>query len=241
MKHYDISYAGKPLDYKGSGFGTHNLPERDEGHVDKILALYKAVLSKDEEAMKQADVGQVRDGYYIMLKNTADYGFALKSIDSTKIGHLVSVQDVETSDGGVVTSAILYLKKESKDWLDKKAEVYKGNKRTTKGERMNKPLLESIDEISTVSIDNLWRGKGQLPGEEREWVELWFIESDAAPVLSLMRDLKIEHKEQSIKFPERIVVLACANRKDLLRLFYASDTLVKVSSVPTLANGLMAR
>lgn len=63
MKHYDISYAGKPFDYKGSGFGTPHLPERSEGHVDKILELYRAVIAKDEAAMKQADVAQVRDGH----------------------------------------------------------------------------------------------------------------------------------------------------------------------------------
>ena len=230
-----MSYAGISFDYKGSGFGTPNLPVRGDEHVDRILDLYKAVIAKDEEAIKQADVAQVRDGYYIMLKNTADYDFALKSIDNSQIGHIVSVHDTETPEGGVVTSAILFLKKEKKDWLDKKVEAYNGNKRTKKNERLNKPLLESIEEVNSVTIDDLWCGKGHMPSEEKEWVELWFMENDVAPVLSLMRGLKIEHKERSLKFPERIVVLAYANRKDLERLFYASNTFVKVSSVPTLA------
>jgi hypothetical protein len=235
MKHYDISYAGEAFDYKGSGFGTPNLPERGGGHVDKILDLYKAVIAKDEEALKKADVAQVRDGYYIMLRNTADYDFALKSIDSPTIGHIVSVQDTPTPEGGMVTSAILFLKKKQKDWLDKKVETYKGNKRTKNNERLNKPLLESIEEIRTVTVDDLWHGKGQMPAEVKEWVELWFAENTADPVLSLMHNLQIEYKERYLKFPERIVILACANKKDMERLFYASDTFVKVSSVPTLA------
>lgn len=235
MKHYDVSFAGIPFDYKGSGYGTPNLPVRGDGHVDKILELYKAVIAKDEEAMKKAEVAQVRDGYYIMLKNAADYDFALKSIDSSQIGHIVSIHDSETLEGRVVTSAILFLKREKKDWLDKKVESYKGNKRTKKNERLNKPLLESIEEVNSVTVDDLWSGKGSMPDEMKEWVELWFMENDAAPVLSMMRGLGIEYKERSLKFPERIVILACANRKDLEHLFYASDTFVKVSSVPTLA------
>lgn len=235
MKHYDVSYAGKSFDYKGSGFGTTHLPDREAGHVDKILDLYKAVIAQDEEALKQADVARARDGYYIKLKNTADYDFALKSIDSVKIGHIVSVQDTEIPDGGVVTQAILYLKKEKKDWLEKKAEVYKGSRRTTKNERINKPLLESIEEVNSVTVDDLWSGKGEMPGEAREWVELWFMENEPDSVMRLLIELQIEHKDESLKFPERIVVLVCANRSDLERLFYSSDSFVKVSSVPTLA------
>lgn len=236
MKHYDVSYAGTPFDFKGSGFGVSNLPDRGDNHVDRILGLYRSVIARDEEAMKHAEVAQVREGYYIMLKNAADYDFALQSIDSSEIGHLVSVHDSYTPDGGVVTSAILFLRKEKRDWLDKKAESYRGNRRTKNNERFNKSLLESIEDVSSVSVDDLWSGKGHIPGEIREWVELWFIEYEEESVLSLLSRLQIEHNNnQILKFPERIVVLAYANRKDLDRLFYSSDTFVKVSSVPTLA------
>ena len=235
MKHYDVSYAGKEEDYKGSGFGNANLPVRDGGHVDRILDLYKAVIAKDEAAMQQAEVAQVRDGYYIKLKNAADYDLALKSIDSSKIGHIVSVSEKTTQEGKLETSAILFLKKEQKEWLEKKADTYKGSKRTKTGERLNKPLLESIETVDSVSVDDLWCGKGQMPGEAKEWVELWFVDSDAAGVLNKLDELHIEHKQQNLRFPERIVALAYANKKELEKVFYASDTLVRVSEVPTLA------
>lgn len=235
MKHYDVSYAGNAFDYNGSGFGTPVFPDRLEGHVDRILELYKAVIAKDDDALKKADIAKVRDGYYIKLKSAADYDFALKSIDSSKIGHIVSVQDTQIENGSVVTSAILFLKKEKRDWLDKKAEAYKGNKRTKKGARLNKPLLESIDDVNDVTIDDLWSGKGEVPGKLREWVELWFIENEVAPVLDKLSELGIVHDERSLTFPERVVVMACVNEDDLNRVFYASNSLVKVSEVPTLA------
>lgn len=235
MKHYDVSYAGKEEDYKGSGFGSTNLPDRGAGHVDRILNLYRAVIANDEAALRQVDVAKARDGYYIKLKNAADYDLALKSIDSTKIGHIVSVNESHTPDGKVVTSAILFLKKEKKEWLDKKADSYKGDKRTPKGERLNKRLLESIEDVSAVTVDDLWSGKGQLPREKKEWVELWFIENDADSVLSTLNSLQIEHKEQTLIFPERVVAMVNANHRELERVFYTSDTLVRVSEVPTLA------
>lgn len=235
MKHYDVSYAGKEEDYKGSGFGSTNIPVRDGGHVDKILNLYKAVIAKDEAAMRQAKVAQVRDGYYIRLKNAADYDLALKSIDSSRIGHIVSVSEKETPEGKLETSAILFLKKEKKDWLDKKAEEYKSRFTKKRQEPYNKTLLESIESVDSVSVGDLWCGKGTMPGETKEWVELWFAENTAANVLSKLDELHIEHKQQSLRFPERIVALAYANKNELEKVFYASDTLVRVSEVPTLA------
>lgn len=235
MKHFDVSSDFKSYDYKGSGFGTPNLPDRGNDHVDRIVDLYKAVIARDQDALEHADVQQVREGYYVRLQNTADYDFALKSIDSSKIGHIVSVHDTTTADGSVVTSAILFLKKEKSDWLEKKADTYKGSKRTKKGERINKPLLESIDSVSSVSVEDLWRGKGQMPVAQKEWVELWFMEDTDAPVLEKLQELQIEHSERSLRFPERIVILARADKEDLERLFYASDTLLKVTSVPVLA------
>ena len=235
MKHYDVSSDYTPYDYKGKGFGTPNLPSRENDHVDKLIDLYKAVIARDEAALQQADVAQIRDGYYVRLQNTADYDFALKSIDSSKIGHIVSVHDTPTAEGGVVTSAILFLKKEESDWLEKKADTYKGSKRTKKGERINKPLLESIETVSSVSVADLWNGKGQMPGEAKEWVELWFMEDESAPVMQKLQNLCIECIEHTLRFPERIVVMARTDRKDLERLFYASETLVKVTNVPTLA------
>ena len=234
MKHYDVSYAWKEEDYKGSGFGSTNLPIRNADHVDKILELYQAVIVYDENALKDADVVQTREGYYIKLQNAANYDLALKSIDSTQIGHIVSVNETMT-DTGLVTSVILFLKKDKKEWLNKKAESYKSGKRTKKGERINKPLLESIDNVTAVTIDDLWCGEGQIPREKKEWVELWFLANDAAPLLELLSQLNIEHKRQSLMFPERIVVMVFANHKELESLFYASDSLVRVSQVPTLA------
>ena len=119
--------------------------------------------------------------------------------------------------------------------MEKKAESYRGSKRTKTGARQNTPLLHSIEKVESVTVDDLWSGKGQMPVEQKEWVELWFMEDNDAPVLAKLQELQIEHSERSLKFPERVVILARADKTDLERLFYASDTLVKVTSVPVLA------
>ena len=113
MKHYDISYAGKEEDYKGKGFGERHVPPRNDQHVDKILFQYSEAIAQDEEAMRRAGVEETRDGYYLKFQNTADYDFALTSLDSKSIGHIVSVNEKENAEGKVVTSAVLYLKKDS--------------------------------------------------------------------------------------------------------------------------------
>ena len=234
MKHYDISYAGKEEDYKGKGFGERNLPARDDRHVDEILSQYREAIAQDEEAMKRAGIEETRGGYYLKFQNAADYDFALTSLDCKSIGHIVSVSEQENAEGKLVTSAVLYLKKEKKNWLNKKASEYK-TQTTKKGNKRNMALIDTIDHVSAVTVESLWRGKGNMPEVEREWVELWFEEDDADVVLQHLVHLGIEHKERSLKFPERVVVLAYVNRRDLEHIFYASSTFVRISSVPTLA------
>ena len=114
MKHYDISYAGKEEDYKGKGFGERNLPARDDRHVDEILSQYREAIAQDEEAMKRAGIEETRGGYYLKFQNAADYDFALTSLDCKSIGHIVSVSEQENAEGKLVTSAVLYLKKEKR-------------------------------------------------------------------------------------------------------------------------------
>lgn len=236
MKHYDVSYAGEPFDYKGSGFGTPHLPVRDAGHVDRIINLYQAAIRQEEEQMKNAGVRETRDGYYLKFQNVPDYDLALSSIDNSRIGHIVSVKDEKNQEGKLVTSAILYLKKDKQNWLTDKAEDYK-HKAPRKGQK-NQPntnLIETIEDISAVGMNSLWTGKGTIPAEQKDWVELWFKGTNANPSFQLIRKLGIEHKELYLEFPERIVFLVHANRQDLEKVFFSSNSLVRISEVPTLA------
>ena len=236
MKHYDISYAGKPLDYKGKGFGETHLPVRDEGHVDRIINLYHMAIRQDEEALRRADVKETRDGYYLRFQNVPDYDLALGSIDNKRIGHIVSVKEEKNQEGKLVTSAILFLKKDKQEWLTQKAEEYK-HKPLKKGQKNqhNYTLIESVEDVSAVGMASLWMGKEEMPTQNKEWVELWFKGSSAANAFQLLRKLGIEHKDESLEFPERVVVLAYTNRKDLEHVFFSSETLVRMSEAPTLA------
>ena len=234
MKHYDISYAKKDEDYKGKGFGEKHLPPRTDVHVDEILAQYTNAIAQDERALRQSGVDGTRDGYYLQFRNMADFDFALNSIDNKSIGHMVSVKEEVDGDGKTVTSAILYLKKDKRLWLNKKANEYK-TQNTKGGNKKNMLLIDTIEEVRPVTLDSLWHGKGEMPTTEKEWVELWFSEETPDAVFEQLRQLGIEYKEQSLEFPERIVVLARTNRRDLERVFYSSSSFLRCSSVPTLA------
>lgn len=234
MKHYDVSYAVQEVAYKGKPGGNTNLPPRNDQHVERILNLYQAAIRQEEEELQRANVQQPREGYYLRFQNAPDFDFALDSLDSKRIGHIVSVKEEKDETGKSVTSAILYLKKDKKDWLDDKAEEYK-TKKTDKGNKKNAALIDSIESIVPVGMDSLWTGKGNMPTVAKEWVELWFKGANATAAKHLLKNLSIEYKEGSLEFPERVVVLAYANRKDLEQVFFASNTLVRISEAPTLA------
>lgn len=236
MKHYDITYAAKTVNYKGFGRGSKKMPPRNEEHVDRIVDLYQAAIRQEEITLKGANVEKARDGYYLKFENAPDYSFALGNLDNSKIGHIVSVKEEKNEEGKLVTSAILYLKKNKKDWLTDKAEEYK-HKELHEGQknRPNAELIETIENVSAVGMASLWMGKGELPGKKMEWVELWFRSSNPAQALQQLQKLGIVHKEQTLTFPERVVVLAYVNKTELERVFFSSDSLVRISEVPTLA------
>ena len=233
MKHYDISYAGEEEYYKGKGFGERRIPARNGNHVDEVLSQYRDAIAHDEEAMRQAGVQETRKGYYIKFKNSPDYDLAVDRLDSKSIGHLVSVSETET-ENGVETSAILYLKKEKKSWLNNKAYGYK-TQTTKKGNKKNAYLLDTIESVNPVLIDDLWVGKGQMPTAEKEWVEIWFDDNNADEAKATIASLGIDYKDEVLLFPERVVLMVKVNRQELIKIFYTSDTLMRVSEVPTLA------
>lgn len=233
MKHYDITLFSSEDTYKGKGYGSSHFPTRNARHVDKILAEYEEVIREDEEELSHVDVPIKRDGYYLRFNNQSGKDLSIDKIDSSSIGHIVSVTE-DQNDRGKITSVVLYLNKNKRNWLNKKATAYK-TQRTKNNERCNKPLIDSIESVQSVSVNDLWHGKGELPGEGREWVELWFKETMSETVLHLLDQLGIEHKPQYLFFPERVVVLANVNSGDISRLYFASSSLVRLSAVPTLA------
>ena len=233
MKHYDISYAGKEEDYRGHGYGERHIPHRDEGHVIDLLFQYSDAISQDENAMNQSGVSETRDGYYLQFLNTPGYDLMLDCLDRKTIGHIVSISESET-ESGKTTSAILYLKKEKKSWFSKKAQEYR-TKTTKNGNKKNAPLIDSIDEVRPVTMDKLWVGKGPMPAEEKEWVEVWFEENCTESAKEKISSLGIEYKEQCLEFPERVVLMVRANKSDLEGLFYSSGSLIKITQAPTLA------
>ena len=234
MKHYDVSYAGEPFDYKGSGRGTPHFPVRDERHVDRIIDLYQKAIRQDEAALLSSGVQKTRDGYYLKIQNAPDYDLALSNIDNTRIGHIVSVKE-EKTEQGQVTSAILFLKKEKKNWLTDKAEDYK-TKAPREGQKNqpNTTLIESIETISAVGMESLWMGHGEMPGSQKSWVELWFKGSSSTAAFHLLKQIGIEYKDECLEFPERIVVMVNANKVDLEKVFFSADNLVRISEVHTL-------
>ncbi len=235
MKHYDVTYAVDEVPYKGKPGGANNLPPRDERHVDRILELYQYAIRQEEEELKHVDVKELRDGYYLRFENAPDYDLAIDALDRKRIGHIVSVKE-EKTDKGVVTSAVLFLKKDKKNWLDEKADEYK-HKAPKEGQKNqpNTPLIESIENISAVGMASLWMGKEEMPTDAKEWVELWFQSNHIAAAFQLLDKLGIEYKPDGLEFPERVVVIAYANRKDLERVFFASNSLMRMSEAPTLA------
>lgn len=69
------------------------MPPRNDQHVERILNLYQTAIRQEEEELQRANVQQTRDGYYLRFQNAPDFDFALDSLDSKKIGHIVSIKE----------------------------------------------------------------------------------------------------------------------------------------------------
>jgi hypothetical protein len=198
------------------------LPERDRQLHSQRL---KGQLMQADRDLKKIKPERKAEGIDkkigITLTFQSEPGFELKfeSLDVVRSG--IELLSVKESNGK--TYASVYIPDGKLKYFIKKLEKYE-TKDTLKGKPKNKKLVESISEIKKTGLNQLWTDDQELfPSEgENIWWEVWLRagkdEDDNLNIFLVHAPLLgLKLKDETIRFPDRVVILAYGSLEQMTR------------------------
>jgi uncharacterized protein YrzB (UPF0473 family) len=209
------------FNYKGRGRGGHKLPQRDrEKHSQKLLRQFQALWEHEND--KSAITLTSQDGVYVEFRNLPGFDLKVESLESRRDGiRLLNIRERKNEDGEIERIATVFIPSEKRHVFLNKLEKYMTE--DYNGKPKNAALIDGIEEISLAVLESFWAESERrwIPEEDPKWCEIW-LSSDSEEVYnefkSIVNQLNIEIKDNSIIFPERRVVLVRSNRDQLMRI-----------------------
>ncbi len=226
--HYFSDKPPEDIDYTPSGGGSRpNLPPRDrEKHSQRLLRQLNQAWKKAE---RDAVSIQAREGVYLEFKSQKGFELPSHLLENRQQKIRFLSQRTEGEDKDQTTISTVYVPINKNQYFIKKIEEY-ARIDTKKGNPKNQNLVESIQSIKLALVKTLWQDEAPIPTESKDWCEVWLsnnndgIESDFRELLT---GCNIKAKENSIKFPERRVMLIWADINDLSNLLSKSPDIAE--------------
>lgn len=229
-----LEEKGESLTYipVNGGGGTSNFPPRTSrrNHASYVKKQLENAWNRAMDEARTVVATSVRDGVYLQIEGQKGYDLVTKSLENAS--QHVRLLNINEEEG--VTKATVYVPAKKKDFFLKKINKYA---ETTSGS----DVVTTIEKINTAMIESLWVGKKEsIPSEISDWCEVWLrYEMNEQPeevvntFFEVCNTLEIEHKERTITFPERVIVLIRANLENLKQLMLASGHLAEIRKVIT--------
>lgn len=240
LKHIFIDQSGETIGFttppSGGGGKPRFRPRNRQSHSEYLLR--KLEEAREENRNRSAASLKTREGTYLEFNSAPNCDLIIRSLENrpSKI-RLLNIRETETKDG-FVTHATVYIPKGKESVFMKKIREYQ-EKETAKGEPRNKKLIDSIENIRSAVLESFWQDSLDLmpTGKERKWCEIWLRDEQEASGKDtverysrfddVINRLSIETKEGRLRFPERIVILAKADRNQLKRLIEFSPDIAE--------------
>ena len=229
-----LEEKGESLTYipVNGGGGTPNFPPRTSrrNHASYVKKQLENAWNRAMDEARTVVATSVRDGVYLQIEGQKGYDLVTKSLENAS--QHVRLLNINEEEG--VTKATVYVPAKKKDFFLKKINKYA---ETTSGS----DVVTTIEKINTAMIESLWVGKKEsIPSEISDWCEVWLrYEMNEQPeevvntFFEVCNTLEIEHKERTITFPERVIVLIRANLENLKQLMLASGHLAEIRKMIT--------
>jgi len=181
-----------------------------------------------------------KDGMYLEFSGAQNYDLAVKSLENISSG--IRLLNVKTENDTI--KATVYVPSGKESIFLNKVQAYADS--SLSGDRLkNNDLISSIENIKLAILESFWIGKYEdIPQDSvSAWCEIWlrhdskFIKED---VIRSFTDqcaiLQIVVQNDSIVFPERVVVLIRANRNQLKKLISTCAYIAEIRRAPELSS-----
>ncbi len=200
------------------------MPDRNrQEHAAYIKDNYNAVIDKAINALSQrSERGlPIADGVYMNFDMVS--GFVPQTLAKSSGASILRISE-DKGDGNV--DVTIYVKKEKKDWLDKKADEYADEDLCTKkGNPKNATLIEPINSIEQADIHSLYTSAGDfdmLPDNHPQTFEIWVTKGDDYNIEELTKTLDslglISTGKNILDFDGVAVLLINATKQQLYEL-----------------------
>lgn len=175
---------------------------------------------------------KAKQGMYIEFSGKEGFTLATKGLENVQ-SH-IRLLNVRPEDN----SATVFIPDGKESQVIKKISSYI-EENTKKGEPRYNALMASVEQIKAATIEAFWIGdKDDIPGDMAAWCEIWLRTENGTDAVvredfwSLCESLAVEHKAEFIEFPERSVVLAKVNHRNLIDMLGSSDCLAEFRRAP---------
>jgi len=218
--------------------GQSNIPQRDrETHSAILLQKFDAIWNARtvQNTERGAEHIPTREGTYLSFVSALNYDLTTKSLEDLRKGiRLLNVKEVRVDDENTQIRATVYIPKGKESHFIEKINDYQ-SENTPKGDPKNTPLVDSIEDVSLALLESFWTDNTLAIPVTTKWCEAWLNvntqeDQEQEQILSfktILEDIGIEYKPNSIIFPERAVLLINANREQLIELMLRSDLLAE--------------
>jgi len=214
-----------------------NYPPRDRvSHGNWLMHQFQKVWTdaKNINEAREAVALPVNHGVYLEFVSTPEYELAIRSLENIQSGiRLMNVRMMENANGKTERVATVYIPHGKEGFFLKKLRQYL-EENTEKGKPRHEAFAACIDDIRLAVVESFWpyHEITSIPGEEPKWCEIWLNtdqdEDEAKFRLLASERLGIEIRDETLRFPERRVILAKVNRKQLEELIQSSDNIAEI-------------
>lgn len=248
--HLFIQNASQSISFANSSGGGQpaNVPAREtQVHGSRILELLTAVNAQNVELQVAHRLTglPVRQGVYMEFQSAANYDLIVKSLEN--IGNGIRLSNVRTteSQAGDITFATVFVPTRQEEYFIRKVNEYLDPARDSQsGMPRNNLLVSSIESVETAVIESFWTDtSATIPRDHAVWCEAWLAinstgttdEVNARKITLLsefiliceLYDIEII-PEETLLFPERLIVMIKTNREQFLRVIESVDFLAEL-------------
>lgn len=235
--HYDnlfLNNSGNSLAFKSKNrtVPSASLPSRERREqgariIQKLNAIQESVTSEEIVQLP------IENGMYLEFQSPPGFPLALKSLENKVKGiELMNVKKIDIDDDDVVEYATVFIPRGAENYFVNKAEQYL-ERNTNSGKPCNQNLIDHIEEINLALVASFFpnRDESFVSEECKNWYEVWLSkpeetnESVEATFRNLLSMLEVDVKSESIIFPDKLILMILANKRDLANLIYYSPSI----------------
>ncbi|MEW6517112.1 MAG: S8 family peptidase [candidate division FCPU426 bacterium] len=243
-RHIFLNAPTKAIEFTNPRKGSSDFRIPQRVRVNHSIFLRDSFLKAWKETeQRYTQIHVEREGVYLGFAGEPGFDLAFQSLERVSSDiRLLNVRRIASGETERI-QATVYIPINKRSYFLNKIKAYAEELNRRSNKPKNKKLIESVSEIHRVVLESFWCDElEKIPGETPGWIEVWLNEAKGDSTrrfVELANRLGINIAEGFLKFPERAVVLICANRSQLERIIESSDDIAEFRLAKAVATYLL--